>query len=82
MTALLTQDNRGCLLVIDDQESNIQVIGAALGQFGFEILPATGLGWSIVKRLVLAMHGELACESTPGHGATLAFRLPRAAAAR
>ena len=42
--------------------------------------PSTGLGLSIVKKLVLAMHGELACESTPGNGATFTFRLPRAAA--
>ena len=42
--------------------------------------PSTGLGLSIVKKLVLAMHGELACESTPGNGATFAFRLPRVAA--
>ena len=41
--------------------------------------PSTGLGLSIVKKLVLAMHGELACESTPGKGATFTFRLPRAA---
>ncbi len=41
--------------------------------------PSTGLGLSIVKKLVLAMHGELACESPPGTGATLAFRLRRAA---
>lgn len=41
--------------------------------------PSTGLGLSIVKKLVLGMHGELACESTPGNGATFAFRLPRAA---
>jgi two-component system sensor histidine kinase/response regulator len=41
--------------------------------------PSTGLGLSIVKKLVLAMHGELACESTPGNGATFTFRLPRAA---
>ncbi len=40
--------------------------------------PSTGLGLSIVKKLVLAMHGELACESTPGNGATFTFRLPRA----
>ena len=39
--------------------------------------PSTGLGLSIVKKLVLAMGGELACESTLGHGATFAFRLPR-----
>jgi two-component system, sensor histidine kinase and response regulator len=43
--------------------------------------PSTGLGLSIVKKLVLAMHGELACESTPGNGATFAFRLPRASRA-
>ena len=41
--------------------------------------PSTGLGLSIVKKLVLAMHGELACESTQGGGATFTFRLPRAA---
>jgi len=40
--------------------------------------PSTGLGLSIVKKLVLAMQGELACESTPGNGATFSFRLPRA----
>jgi len=40
--------------------------------------PSTGLGLSIVKKLVLAMNGELACESTLGHGTTFAFRLPRA----
>ena len=41
--------------------------------------PSTGLGLSIVRKLVLAMHGELACESTEGNGAKFAFRLPRAA---
>jgi two-component system sensor histidine kinase/response regulator len=40
--------------------------------------PSTGLGLSIVKKLVLAMRGELACESTPGNGASFAFRLPQA----
>jgi two-component system sensor histidine kinase/response regulator len=30
-----------CLLVVDDQEANIQVLGAMLGKLGFEILPAT-----------------------------------------
>jgi two-component system, sensor histidine kinase and response regulator len=41
--------------------------------------PSTGLGLSIVRKLVLGMRGELACESTPGNGAKFAFRLPRAA---
>ena len=39
--------------------------------------PSTGLGLSIVKKLVLAMQGELVCESTPGNGTTFTFRLPR-----
>ena len=42
MNAPILETNTGCLLVVDDQESNIQVVGAALGQLGFEILPATG----------------------------------------
>jgi two-component system, sensor histidine kinase and response regulator len=43
--------------------------------------PSTGLGLSIVKKLVLAMRGELDCKSTLGNGATFAFRLPRAVTA-
>jgi two-component system sensor histidine kinase/response regulator len=48
----LTGTNAGCLLVVDDQESNIQVIGAALGQLGFEILPATS-GAQAFQRLAV-----------------------------
>src|ERR1051325_2319395 len=40
----------GCLLVVDDQEVNIQVVGAVLGKLGFEILPATS-GAQALKRL-------------------------------
>jgi two-component system sensor histidine kinase/response regulator len=39
---------------------------------------STGLGLSIVRKLVLAMNGELTCESNPGQGATFTFRLPKA----
>jgi two-component system, sensor histidine kinase and response regulator len=39
---------------------------------------STGLGLSIVRKLVLAMNGELTCESAPGQGATFTFRLPKA----
>jgi two-component system, sensor histidine kinase and response regulator len=39
---------------------------------------STGLGLSIVRKLVLAMNGEITCESAPGQGATLTVRLPRA----
>jgi signal transduction histidine kinase len=39
--------------------------------------PSTGLGLSIVRKLVKAMNGELLCESNPGQGATFVVRLPR-----
>lgn len=39
---------------------------------------STGLGLSIVRKLVLAMKGEVTCESSPGQGATFTFRLPKA----
>jgi two-component system sensor histidine kinase/response regulator len=39
--------------------------------------PSSGLGLSIVLKLVEAMHGELACESSPGQGASLIVRLPQ-----
>ena len=41
--------------------------------------PSTGLGLSIVRKLVKAMNGELLCESNPGHGAAFIVRLPRLA---
>jgi len=39
--------------------------------------PSSGLGLSIVLKLVQAMHGEVTCESIPGQGACLIIRLPR-----
>ncbi len=41
--------------------------------------PSTGLGLSIVRKLVQAMNGELSCESNPGQGTAFAIRLPRPA---
>jgi two-component system, sensor histidine kinase and response regulator len=41
--------------------------------------PSTGLGLSIVRKLVRAMNGELSCESNPGQGTIFAIRLPRPA---
>ena len=40
--------------------------------------PSTGLGLSIVRKLVDVMEGELICESVPGAGATFIVRLPAA----
>jgi len=40
--------------------------------------PSTGLGLSIVQRLVADLRGELRCESQPGRGAEFVLRLPRA----
>lgn len=39
--------------------------------------PSTGLGLSIVRKLVQGMGGELLCESTEGHGAAFIVRLRR-----
>jgi two-component system, sensor histidine kinase and response regulator len=39
--------------------------------------PSTGLGLSIVLKLVQGMKGELICESDPGRGAAFTIRLPR-----
>lgn len=39
--------------------------------------PSTGLGLSIVKRLVEAMGGELICDSVPGAGAVFTVRLSK-----
>lgn len=41
---------------------------------------SAGLGLSIVKKLMEAMCGELACESDPGNGARFSIRFPRASA--
>jgi two-component system sensor histidine kinase/response regulator len=44
--------------------------------------PSTGLGLSIVRKLVRAMNGELTCESIAGEGATFVLRLPRSTSSR
>jgi two-component system sensor histidine kinase/response regulator len=41
--------------------------------------PSTGLGLSIVRKLVQLMNGDLVCESNEGQGAAFRFRLPRPA---
>lgn len=40
--------------------------------------PSTGLGLSIVKKLVMEMGGEVVCESQPGKGTAFILRLPNA----
>lgn len=39
--------------------------------------PSTGLGLSIVKKFVVAMNGDIACESEPGKGASFSISLMR-----
>lgn len=39
--------------------------------------PSTGLGLSIVRKLVRAMRGEVTLESEPGHGAKFTIQLPK-----
>jgi two-component system sensor histidine kinase/response regulator len=39
--------------------------------------PSTGLGLSIVRKLVQNMNGEINCDSKEGQGAAFTFRLPR-----
>lgn len=40
--------------------------------------PSTGLGLSIVKKLMEGMRGTLVCDSTPGEGATFTITFPAA----
>lgn len=42
--------NPACILVVDDQPANIQVVGSVLGALGYEIVPAVD-GASALKRL-------------------------------
>jgi CheY-like chemotaxis protein len=41
-----------CILVVDDQPTNIQVVGSMLGSMGYEIIPAAD-GPTALKRLAL-----------------------------
>src|SRR3954469_22372486 len=50
MPIIKSETVTGSLLVIDDLESNIQIIGATLGKLGFEIIPATS-GLQALQRL-------------------------------
>ena len=40
--------------------------------------PSSGLGLSIVRKLVMAMNGTVSCQSLPGQGATFLVQLPAA----
>jgi two-component system sensor histidine kinase/response regulator len=51
MTDTITEHTAtDCLLIVDDEQANIQVLGTMLGKVGFEILPATS-GEQALRRL-------------------------------
>src|SRR5580658_2066312 len=43
-----------CILVVDDQSANIQIVGSVLGNFGHEIIPASD-GATALKRLAVRL---------------------------
>ena len=43
-----------CILVVDDQPANIQIVGSVLGNFGHEIIPASD-GATALKRLAVRL---------------------------
>ena len=51
-TALLNEIGSARILVVDDQPANIQIVGAVLGNLGYEIIPASD-GATALKRVAL-----------------------------
>ena len=50
MAERFTEGNESdCLLVVDDQEANIEVLSAMLGKLGFEIVPATDAAQALCR---------------------------------
>lgn len=52
MVPLRDAVERACVLVVDDQPANIQLLGMTLGKLGYEVLPASD-GSTALKRLTV-----------------------------
>jgi NtrC-family two-component system sensor histidine kinase KinB len=83
LSATATPDGRVCLGVSDTgigipAEHLPHVFDRFFRVPGRDERPGTGLGLAIVREIVAAHHGEIACESEPGHGTTFRITLPAA----
>lgn len=81
----LTRDDRDVVIAVRDEGIGIapEDIGRIFEPFQRtgatrEAFPGTGLGLSVVRRIVEAHHGRVEVDSTPGSGTELRVRLPRA----
>jgi len=71
-SALIVVEDNGCGIPAELQERIWEPFVTTKGEEG------SGLGLDICRELVHRHHGEISCESRPGHGAKFFIRLPLA----